>query len=29
MEGHRQGAWSDNAKQEMKDQKDFIWLIKG
>ena len=29
MEGHRQSAWSDNAKQEMKDQKDFIWLIKG
>jgi hypothetical protein len=29
MEGHRQGVWSDKAKKEMQDQKDFIWLIKG
>jgi hypothetical protein len=29
MEGHRQGVWSDNAKKEMKEHKDFIWLIKG
>ena len=29
MLGHRQGVWSDKAKKEMQDQKDFIWLIKG
>jgi uncharacterized protein YeaC (DUF1315 family) len=29
MQGHRQGVWSDKAKQEMQDQKDFIWLLKG
>ena len=29
MHGHRQGVWNDNAKKEMKQQKDFIWLIKG
>jgi len=29
MQGHRQGVWSDNAKKEMQQQKDFIWLIKG
>ena len=29
MTGHQQGVWSDNAKKEMQQQKDFIWLIKG
>ena len=29
MEGHRQGVWNDNAKKEMQQQKEFIWLIKG
>ena len=29
MIGHRQGVWSDNAKKEMQQQEDFIWLIKG
>ena len=29
MEGHRQGLWSDDAKKEMKNQENFIWLIKG
>tara|TARA_R110001592_G_scaffold1442_3_gene8639 strand:- start:1109 stop:2695 length:1587 start_codon:yes stop_codon:yes gene_type:complete len=29
MQGHRAGVWSDQAKKEMQDQKDFIWLIKG
>ena len=29
MHGHRQGMWSDKAKQEMQNQKDFIWLLKG
>ena len=29
MQGHRVGVWSDQAKKEMQDQKDFIWLIKG
>jgi hypothetical protein len=29
MQGHRRGEWSDNARKEMQDQKEFIWLIKG
>jgi len=29
MEGHRQGFWNDNAKKEMQQQKDFLWIIKG
>jgi hypothetical protein len=29
MEGHQQGVWSEKAKKEMQQHKDFIWLIKG